>query len=280
MNRQDTAKFPKGKFLRKNIRALSYIIDRRKLMISEFQELLQNTGFTPGRVVMLHSSMDEIARRVPSITPIKFINLARELIGEEGTLMMPTFPFRGKQFYYIQNHTSFNVQRTPSKTGLITEIFRRMPGVKRSYHPTHPVAAFGKNSDELLCSHHLGTAFGEDSPFFKMQKFKGIVVVLGPSPTSLTLLHVPEELNEKSFDYQYVKEIYPMTIVDGEKTMNYNLRPLRPDGGRNYKKVIRIFIREGVLRYRKHRGLSVAVCDAASFIKRGLSLIDEGRYYY
>jgi aminoglycoside 3-N-acetyltransferase len=140
---------------------LSHKFDQRTLTISQFCELPGKIGFTPGAVVMLHSSMDEVSRRVPEIGPIDIIEIAKNLLGAEGTLLMPTFPFQGKQFDYVQQNDTFNVNRTPSRAGLLTEVFRRMPEVERSSHPTHPIAALGKNSHELIYSHHLGTAFGE-----------------------------------------------------------------------------------------------------------------------
>lgn len=270
---------PAAKGVYKQVQALGRKIDRRTLNESQFKKLLVNIGFKPGVVIMLHSSMDEIVRRVPSMTPLKLIRLLIQLIGEEGTLLMPTIPFEGSQFAYVQTHRTFDVKRAPSRVGLVTEIFRRMPGVIRSLHPTHPIAGLGRRAEELLSTHHLGTAFGENSPFCKMRAFGGIVVILGAIPEALTLLHVAEELHPKTFDYAYMKTLYPITIINGDETIDYELYPLRVDRPRNKQLGLRILAKEGILQCKKCHGLKVATCVADSVIKRSLSLIDEDRYY-
>src|SRR5437867_1927973 len=125
---------------------LDRLIDRRTMTESVFLDLLAELGIVQGATIFLHSSMDEIMRRVPGMTPFKLIQILQNALGEKGTLLVPTFPFVGKQYFYIQNNPKFDVRRTPSQVGLLTEVFRRLPGVVRSLHPTHPVAAWGKHA--------------------------------------------------------------------------------------------------------------------------------------
>ena len=270
---------PWAKCVDKQLQAFCRKVDRRTLNESQFKKLLVNIGFKSGAVVMVHSSMDEIWRRVPTMTPFKLIRLLIELIGEDGTLLMPAFPFWGRQLTYVTSNKTFDVKRSPSKVGLVTEIFRRMPGVKRSLHPTHSITGIGKHADAILSTHHLGTAFGENSPFCKMRAFGGIVVILGAIPEALTLMHVAEELHPKTFDYAYMKTLYPITIINGDESIDYELYPLQVDRPRNAERGLRILAKEGILQCKKCHGLKVATCVADSVIKRSLSLIDEDRYY-
>src|SRR5881397_1311983 len=46
-----------------------------------------------------------------------------------------------KAYFYVQKNPKFDLRRTPSKVGPLTEVFRPLPSVVRSLHPTHPVAA-------------------------------------------------------------------------------------------------------------------------------------------
>ena len=243
-----------------------------------FTDLLVNLGFRSGAVIMVHSSMDNILRRVPSITPIRLIETLEELIGPSGTLLMPTFPFAGHQADYAAENALFDVRKTPSRVGLATEIFRRAPGVRRSLHPTHPVAGWGKHAELLLDTHHIGTAFGELSPFCKMRSLNGLVVGLGVDPHSFTLLHVAEELHPKTYRHQYETAPRSMTIVNGENTTSYELYSLRADRVRDYSKAITSLKSEGVLRHETRGGLQVCATEAGLFIDRALRLIDEGAY--
>src|SRR5436190_10664627 len=178
---------------------LDRALDRRTLTVSEFEELLLRLGISAGQVVMVHSSMDAIGRRVPGLSPLSLIRMIQRLLTAEGTLLMPTFPFTGKQLQYVEQTARLDVQRTPSQSGLISEVFRRMPGVVRSLHPTHPIAAWGRRAKTLLATHHHGGAFALTSPIYRLREFKGIVIGLGTRVrTSFTILHVPEEIHPKA----------------------------------------------------------------------------------
>lgn len=44
----------------------------------------------------------------------------------------------------------YDVLYTPVCIGLLPELFRKRPGVHRSWHPTHSVAAFGADAEEFV----------------------------------------------------------------------------------------------------------------------------------
>ena len=270
-------------FLRKTqtqVVHIAHAVDKRALTEEEFIRTLRRFGFLPGATVYLHTSMDKISRRVPGITPIRLIELLRELLGPEGTLLTPTFPFLGLQYHYIQEVQVFDVRRTPSLVGLFTELFRRSEGVVRSRHPTHPIAAWGKHSRELVAEHHLGTAFGEKSPLFKMQALNGLGAGLGVTPKNcFTLYHMAEELHPKSHSMHYGDESFEMTIVDGEEKILYKITPLRPDRVRRYGRAERILKREGILRYERIQRLEFSSTPIHPFLARCSELISTDRFY-
>jgi aminoglycoside 3-N-acetyltransferase len=223
--------------------------------------------------------MDAITRRVPGMTPARLARTAMELVGDEGTILMPTLPFQGSQLDWLQTATTFDVRRTPSRMGLASEIFRRMPGVQRSLHPTHPVAAWGKRAAELLSQHHEGPAFAETSPYYRMTQCGGIAVVIGAPAWANTLLHVAEYLHPVSSAHAYHDQSWPVTVIDGERRFEYQVYPLRMDRPRNPARGLRTLIREGVVKCSTRRGLKTATCDASQLVARSLELIEANRYY-
>jgi aminoglycoside 3-N-acetyltransferase len=265
--------------LRAHAKRLDRALDRRTLNVSEFEDVLRQLGITAGKVVMVHSSMDAISRRVPGLTPVGLIQMLQRLLTADGTVLMPTFPFVGRQLHYVQRTSSFDVQRTPSQSGLITEVFRRMPGVLRSLHPTHPVAGWGKAAKPLLAMHHCGGAFGWTSPLYKIREHEGFVVGLGTRVrTSFTILHVPEQVHPKAREHFFESEQRRMTVVDGATRIEYAFRSLRADVYRNYGRVEKILTEEGILRCISSAGLQCPVMHANAFLDRAMRLIDEGQY--
>src|SRR2546426_3666300 len=97
---------------------------------------------------MVHSSFDAFQGFRGS--PADVIAALEAVVAPEGALIMPTLPFTGSAVEYASQDPIFDAESTPSQMGLITEAFRRSPGVLRSWHPTHSVAIWGKRAEELV----------------------------------------------------------------------------------------------------------------------------------
>lgn len=261
------------------LRRLGERIDRRTMRPAELESVFATLGIRVGATVFIHSSMDALHRRVPELSPIALIGMLQRLLTPAGTLLMPTFPFKGKQADYVARTQRFDVRRTQSQVGLLTEVFRRMPGVERSLHPTHPVAAWGQHASVLLEAHHRGTAFGTNSPLCRLREFDGLVIGLGTGLVdSFTIMHVVEEIHPKAYDRFFSPIPHFMTIVNDGVELPYELRVLRPDVRRRYRRVARTLFRERIVRRMRRRGLRCEVTDAGRFIERCLRLADADRY--
>jgi len=264
----------------RRLSALDRKLDKRTLPQEEFTDLLVELGVTTGATVIVHSSMDEIARRVPRMTALRVIQILQNLLGQEGTLLMPTFPFLGRQLDYVTTNPVFNPRKTASKVGLITECFRRMPGVVRSLHPTHSVAAWGKHARELTGSHHLGGTFGENSPYCKVQQFAGLVIGLGVRLRRMSIVHAPEELHSKTREFVFEAIPRVVCIAEDRTETPYQLFAMRAGIARNYERVEKLLLRNGTLKYLDRGGLRCAVVQAETFIRSSLDLINRDLYFF
>ena len=113
------------------------------------------------------------------------IRALMDLCGEKGTLLMPTFQDRPAEV--------FRVSETKSDCGIISELFWRMPGVRRSLHPSHSAAAWGDRADWIASAHEEGrTALGVDSPFDRLAALGGHVLLLGVGQERNSMVHVGE----------------------------------------------------------------------------------------
>ena len=175
---------------------------------------LKRLGVTLGDVLMVHSSFDRFVGFSGGV--IDVVEVLQQAVGPTGTLMMPTMPFTGSAMEYVQSGRAFNARRTPSMMGIITELFRRSPGVIRSVHPTHAVAARGPRAEELLAGHHLArTPCGDGSPWAKLLDVKGKILLLGTDIRAMTFFHSCEEWLEPSMPWSpFAQEEHVLSSTD------------------------------------------------------------------
>ena len=179
---------------RKRLR-LAYVRRWRAFGADDLRAALSALGLRPGQVVMVHSSFDRFAGFTGK--PSEVIQTLQDVVGPEGTLLMPTLPFTGTAIEYTSRGDVFDVARTPSRMGLLTELFRRSPGVLRSVHPTHAVAGWGAHAEEILADHHLArTPCGKGSPYGRLLEHDGRILLMGVDIESMTFYHHVEEVLE------------------------------------------------------------------------------------
>lgn len=153
---------------------------------------LQLAGIKPGDVLMVHSSLSKMGFVEGGASTL--ITALQDTIGNVGTLAMPSFPAMGFNYDYLKQTSVFDVQHTPSKMGSVTETFRLLPHVKRSWHPTDAVCALGPQADFLTNEHHLqSTPYHLKSPFYKLCELNAKILLIGVDFNSLTNLHTLED---------------------------------------------------------------------------------------
>ena len=179
-------------------------------------------------ILMVHSSLNDM---VPMYTGSlnKLLSLLLSYCKQNNiTLAMPTF-FSGSNWeakeYYENGKHIFNVKKTFSQMGMLSELFRRTPNVKRSIHPTHSICALGPLADELTRNHHLAdSTFGEGTPFGEVIKYRTIILGIGTkSPQPLTQVNSAPDIMKNEFPIDLYSEIIPVTCVD-ETGNKYNLQ--------------------------------------------------------
>lgn len=157
---------------------------------------LQALGVREGGVMLVHSSYKSLGA-VDGIEQV--IATLRAALGEMGTLVLPTLTYDAVPV----NNRVFDVRTTPSDVGAITEVFRQMPGVLRSLHPTHSCAAAGPLAHAMTVKHELDTTpVGECSPFRKLRDLGGQILMLGCGLLPNTSMHGVEELAAPPYGFR------------------------------------------------------------------------------
>ena len=98
----------------------------------------------------------------------------------------------------------FNPETTPSKTGLLTEIFRMQTENLRSIHATHSLAASGALAEKICSGHYLhDTPCGAGTPYSRLVERGAAVLLFGVTFHSYTLFHTAEDASSSQFAYEH-----------------------------------------------------------------------------
>ncbi len=185
---------------------------------AELEVRLRSLGIASGDTVMLHSAFDALSGFRGS--PKELIDVFLGLLGTNGNLLMVSLPYRTSTYEYLNEGKIFDVRKTISRMGLVSEAFRRRQGVLRSLHPTHPVLAHGSKAQWIVADHEKCVyACGPGSPFEKLALLDGKVVFYNVPLTTMTFFHYLEHLVEREMDFPlYFDREFEVPTVDWNGT--------------------------------------------------------------
>lgn len=151
-------------------------------------------GIKDGDTIMFHSSLSRLGEVEGGAETV--IDALLEAVGSGGTVVVPTFHRLSLTAgdYTNDLEPCFDARHTPSGVGKISEIFRNRKDALRSCHPTHSVAAIGRNAYYIVKDHHqCDTPFSEGSPFERIMELCGKWVFLAVDIDKFTIYHVFED---------------------------------------------------------------------------------------
>lgn len=166
---------------------------------------LREIGLAEGQTVVVHMAMSKLGWMPGGAEAV--IHALMDVLGESGTLMMPTHtgdnsdptewqhpPVPESWWQMIRDETpAFDPLRSPSREmGRVAELFRTWPNVIRSNHPTLSFAAYGKHAKFLTDEHVLEEDVGNRSPLGRLYELDGHVLLLGVNHRNNTSLHLAE----------------------------------------------------------------------------------------
>ena len=91
-------------------------------------------------------------------------------------------------------HPVMDARNTPVCVGVLPELFRRRPGVRRSLHPTHSICGLGRHAAEFLTGDHLAdTPCGLKTAWRRLYEQKAQILLIGVRFDRNTFIHGIEE---------------------------------------------------------------------------------------
>lgn len=162
----------------------------------DITDAMRRLGVTQGDLLMVHSSYKSLGPVEGGADAV--IGGIEAALGKEGTLAFATLC----QTDAKSLRSSWYMDK-PTDVGYLNEYFRKLLYVYRSNHPSHSAAARGKQAYELTFEHtaygyHLSPwgndLFAESSPWAKLYRMQGKILLLGCGSRPITMKHYVEGL--------------------------------------------------------------------------------------
>lgn len=188
---------------------------------ADFTKILTNDlGLTSGDTVYVHSSVDQLNL---GFAFYRILPLIQNVIGSQGTVLFPTYPNRSpvSSYEYLKQGRVYDVRRTPSFTGLLTEFARRQRNAIRSLHPTKSVCAIGPLAEILTASHQESPyPYDTCSPYYKLVEHEAKIIGIGVHTTYLSFVYcVDDALKEQNPVQTYFPEMFAAKCINYRGTV-------------------------------------------------------------
>ncbi|MCG2661599.1 MAG: AAC(3) family N-acetyltransferase, partial [Kiritimatiellae bacterium] len=143
--------------------------------------------------------------------PEDVIHAFLDILGPEGTLMMPTFTY---SYSGIWNVRPFNPVTTPGAgNGVLTEALKKHPGALRSGHPTYSVAAIGKQAGMITQDKENASAMGKGSSYDAAIGMGAKILLLGVGNNRNSAIHYAEIMADLPYNDIPFREFWGHTAL-------------------------------------------------------------------
>ena len=157
---------------------------KNRLTKSDIIKGLKKLDLKKGDHIIVHSALSSLGEVVRGADTV--IDAIIEVVGPEGTIIVPTFGSSDKVF---------NPKKSSTNLGIIAQTLWQRPNAVRSRHPLASVAAIGAKADWLIEGHeNKSLAHGEETPYIKLAEINGKILLLGVDQDRNTCLHCAEEI--------------------------------------------------------------------------------------
>jgi aminoglycoside 3-N-acetyltransferase len=242
---------------------------------------LRSMGISDTDTLLVHANFEPDSGFEGNPTDV--VNAFVEAVGHRGNLLMVSIPFRGAAVDYLKLDKVFNVKKTISMMGLVTEMFRRKEGTLRSLHPTHPVLAYGKDAPWIVDGHErCRYPCGPGTPFEKFRTLGGKILFFDVGFEAITFFHYVEHLLAEHLPFRvYDETLFSVRAVDRDgaaqvvETYAYNKQvPRRAD------KLHAEMARRGRIRAARVGNSRLALVTAEDVVAAQTAMVQAGDYPY
>ena len=220
---------------------------------------LADLYITPTGTLLVHSSMKSIGQ-VNGGADTVLDTLCEYMKG--GLLVFPTHTWK---YIYGKETDVFDWRHDPACVGLLPNIFMKRKGAVRSIHPTHSVAAMGKDAlDFVNGEENIDTPCGRTGCWGKLLDKKAKIMFLGCGTDRNTIIHGFEEWYNVPNRISNHYESYKVVLRDGsiiERPSRIHKTEPHIDISENYNILETPMLETGIAVEGKFGNARCIVCD-------------------
>lgn len=225
------------------------------MSVQIFEELIESLEIERGDRIWLSSEVVRLALLCKKVgaefDASALLDCFQAAVGEEGTLLLPTFSF------VFSNTGKYDYTRTKGVTGVLGNIALQRNDFVRTKHPMHSFAVWGKDQ-EKLCMMENKHSFGTDSPFAYCKENNVKQIMLGTDYVhAMTFVHYAETMCAvpyrfpKSFTGKYVTS----DGTEEERTYDYAARRLDVGTTEQFNRIGEILEKQGFAQMKDYCGV-------------------------
>ncbi|EAK5890367.1 AAC(3) family N-acetyltransferase [Campylobacter lari] len=238
---------------------------------NELKLTLQNLDIKKGDILYIHSEIFNFGIPVINLHDLQknIIDCFFEVVGNEGTMLMPTFT------YSFCNNKVYDKLNSKTKIGVLNEFFRKLPGVKRTNDPLFSFAV--KGAKEKLFLKETNSCFGENSVFDILTQQNAKLVLFGGRYVDHSYIHYIEEYIKVS--YRFYKN-FSGEIIDEEgskthKSIMYYCRHLDINSEISINSVLKMLIQNNNIRSENFANAEISIINIKKFFESGIKLLTK-----
>ena len=207
-----------------------YLFNKKKnqleqLSLDKLMNDIKSLGVKKGDILIVHSSADGLEE--VQAEPKDILLRLMELLGNEGTLVLPTFPYY-KNIDDPNSILKYDPYKTIAWTGILPNVFLTLHGTVRSCFPNNSLAANGKYAEEMFQHEMEDTAsHGPHSAWNFCAEHHAKVLFLGVVPNhALSEIHLGEGVLDQAWPIKnwYYEQTYRMKICGEWKEEKIRVR--------------------------------------------------------
>lgn len=253
-----------------------YKTDKKTIFYDDIVKALRNVGLQIGDLVLVHSDVSTFGKLVNydrNYILLHLVEALKEVVGDEGTLIIPTFT------YSFCNNEIYDIDKSKSTVGALTEYFRKLDSVFRTINPIFSFAIWGKSKEDFL--NISKDSFDEDSVFGIFHKKLGKIVFLGAPFQSCTYIHYVEQTF--GIPYRYIKTftgIIKSKNNEYKDSYTFNVRYLDKKAITDLSKIENYLLQSNFMKKVKVGNGEILCVEADILIKEGHKLLEENVYFF